>query len=57
MVKYEVFESVHFGKIKPYKDDPYQALLFDSLKTNTLTLVGGPAGSGKSFVALAYLFS
>ena len=57
MVKYEVFESVHFGKIKPYKDDHYQALLFDSLKTNTLTLVGGPAGSGKSFVALAYLFS
>ena len=57
VIKYESFDSVHFGTIKPYKNDPYQGILFDSLIHNTLTLVGGPAGSGKSFVSLAFLFS
>ena len=52
-----VFSSIHFGKVKPYKNDPYQKLLFDSFVNNESTLVGGPAGSGKSFVALSQLFS
>lgn len=56
-LKYETFDSRQLGKIKPFKDDPYQAILFDSLVNNTLTLVGGPAGSGKTFIALAYLFN
>ena len=53
-IPYPVFESELFGKIKP-KDD-YQACLMDSFKNNTITLAGGPAGSGKTFLALAYLF-
>lgn len=56
-LRYETFDSRQLGKIKPFKDDPYQAILFDSLVNNTLTLVGGPAGSGKTFIALAYLFN
>jgi predicted ribonuclease YlaK len=37
------------------KDDIYQALFADSLMNNTVTLVKGPAGSGKSYLSLAYL--
>lgn len=43
-----------FGKIKPI--DPYQELVLDSFKSNQLTLVKGPAGTGKSLLSLAYLF-
>ena len=53
-IPYPVFESTIFGKVKP--KDEYQACLMDSFKNNTITLVGGPAGSGKTFLALAYLF-
>ena len=49
------FTSTWFGKIKPYEKDPYQKILFDSLVNNKITLVRGPAGSGKTFVSLAYL--
>jgi predicted ribonuclease YlaK len=44
------------GKIKPYKDDPYQALAIDSFLNNKITLIKGPAGTGKSFLSLGYLF-
>lgn len=50
------FVSTQFGRTKPYKGDIQQKLLFDSLYNNKLTLVGGPPGSGKSVVALAFLF-
>ena len=53
---YDVFESNYFGKIKPIKNDVYQALFADSLTHNVLTMVKGPAGTGKSFLSLAYLF-
>ena len=43
-----------FGKVKPI--DPYQELVLDSFKHNQLTLVKGPAGTGKSLLSLAYLF-
>jgi predicted ribonuclease YlaK len=56
-LKYSDFTSWYFGSVKPYKGDPYQAILFDSLINNDMTLVGGPAGSGKTYIALAYLFS
>lgn len=49
--------STLFGKIVPYQGDTYQKLLFDSLRSNKITLVRGPAGSGKSIVSLAYLVS
>ena len=54
-VKFITAESKMFGKIKPI--DPYQELLMDSFKTNQLTLVKGPAGTGKSLLSVAYLLS
>lgn len=54
-LKYKDFNSNQFGKIKPY--DTYQKLLFDSLSNNKITLVKGPAGSGKTMISLGYLIS
>lgn len=56
-IKFGQFDSMHFGKIKPMKNDVYQALAIDSLLTNKITMICGPAGSGKTTIALAYLFS
>jgi predicted ribonuclease YlaK len=52
---YSDFNSNYFGKIKPYNNDVYQKLLFDSLTNNQITMIKGPAGSGKTFIALGYL--
>lgn len=52
-VGYPVFESKFFGKIKP--KDEYQAIALDSLKHNQMTLLRGPAGTGKSYLAMGYL--
>lgn len=54
-LKYENFNSKDFGKVKPY--DIYQKLLFDSLSNNIITMVKGPAGSGKTIASLGYLMS
>lgn len=48
------FDSMWF-KIKPIKNDPYQALLADSLINNKITMVKGPAGSGKTTLSLGFL--
>ena len=56
-ITYGAIDSIYFGKIKPYKGDPYQALLIDSFLNNKITLVKGPAGSGKSLLSLGYLFN
>lgn len=56
-VSWKGFNSMHFGNIKPKKDDPYQFLLMDSLTNNQITMIKGPAGSGKTFLGLAYLVS
>lgn len=53
-VPYNVFESKMFGKIKP--KDIYQRLAMDSMKKNKLTAVRGPAGTGKSWLSLGFLF-
>jgi predicted ribonuclease YlaK len=53
-VRYQKFESEMFGCIKP--KDPYQIAYFDSLLRNQLTICTGPAGSGKSQIAMAYAF-
>ena len=55
-VKYYNFTSQQFGEVKPKSGDIYQVLLMDSLANNPITLVKGPAGSGKTYVSLAYLF-
>jgi len=43
--------SLMLGKIKP--KDIYQQCAIDSILNNTLTLISGRAGSGKSLIALA----
>lgn len=48
------FCSKDFGLIKPLDD--YQELAFDSLSNNQLTLLCGKAGTGKSLIALGFLF-
>ena len=52
---YNNFKSNHFGNVKPMKDDIYQALAADSFENNRITLVKGPAGTGKTYLSLGYL--
>ena len=49
------FTSRFFGEVKPMKNDIYQALAADSLINNKITLIKGPAGSGKTYLSLGYL--
>lgn len=48
------FISKMFGKIKA--KDVYQKIAMDSLSKNKITVLRGPAGTGKSTLALGYLF-
>lgn len=57
VVKFESMKSNYFGTIKPYKGDVYQRLLFNSFQTNKITMVHGPAGSGKTACAIYYLMA
>lgn len=52
---YNSFKSDHFGTVKPMKDDVYQALAADSLENNRITLIKGPAGTGKTYLSLGFL--
>ena len=52
---YNNFKSDHFGTVKPMKDDVYQALVADSLENNRITLIKGPAGTGKTYLSLGFL--
>lgn len=56
-LRYKDFNSKQMGEIKPYKDDIYQAMAADSLLNNKITMLKGPAGTGKSLLALSFLFS
>lgn len=56
-ISYPNLKSMYFGPVKAYKDDVYQRLTLDSFVNNTITMVSGAAGTGKSYLALAYLFS
>lgn len=53
-VLFNIFSSKMLGDIKPL--DFYQKLAMDSLKYNTLTMLRGAAGTGKSYLGLGYLF-
>ena len=55
-VKIGTLKSDYFGSIKPYKGDPYQMIALNSLTTNQVTMLKGKAGTGKSYLALGYLF-
>ena len=52
---YNNFNSRLYGEVKPIKGDVYQSLVADSLNNNKITLIKGPAGSGKTFLSLGFL--
>ena len=54
-VSYPVFSSEFFGDVK--SKDIYQRIAMDSMMNNQITIVRGPAGSGKSWLCMSYLFS
>ena len=54
IIRNQRFNSDYFGEIKP--KDEYQAAAMDSLMTNNVTLLGGVAGTGKTYLAMGYLF-
>lgn len=56
-VGYNTFDSDWFGRVKPIKGDPYQTLAMDSFVHNKITMIKGPAGSGKSYLSLAFLLN
>lgn len=55
-LRYKNFYSKQLGEIKPFKGDIYQAMVADSLMNNQITMIKGPAGAGKTHLALGYLF-
>lgn len=56
-LKHRSCRSKWFGDIKPIKGDIYQSLVLDSFYNNEITMVCGKPGSGKSLLALSFLFS
>lgn len=55
-VKFTNIKTDFFGTIKPYQGDVYQQLVLNSLQTNQVTMIKGPAGTGKSYLGLGFLF-
>ena len=53
-LKFSQFQSKWFS-VKPMKGDIYQQLAADSLLNNKITMIKGPAGSGKTLLSLGYL--
>lgn len=54
-LSYDSFNSNYFGTVKPMKGDVYQSLAFDSLANNKITMIKGPAGTGKTYIGLGFL--
>ena len=54
-LKFQTFSSKWFN-VKPMKGDIYQQFVCDSLLNNKITMVKGPAGSGKTLLSLGFLF-
>jgi predicted ribonuclease YlaK len=54
-IQFNSFNSKWFGEVKPLHGDIYQQLAFDSLCNNKITMIKGPAGTGKTYIALGYL--
>ena len=54
-LNYNNFKSKWFGDVRPMQGDTYQMLAADCLANNQITMLKGPAGSGKTYLALAYL--
>jgi predicted ribonuclease YlaK len=56
-LKFQAFRSTYLGDVRPKKDDTYQMLAADSFLRNKITLIKGPAGTGKTFMSLAFLLN
>jgi predicted ribonuclease YlaK len=56
-LNYTGFYSEYFGNVKAKKNDPYQAIVCDSFINNKITMVKGPAGTGKTYLSLAFLMN
>lgn len=54
-LSYEDFRSRFFGPVKPMREDVYQQLVADSLMHNQITMIKGPAGTGKTYLSLGFL--
>ena len=54
-LSYDSFKSNYFGNVKPMKNDVYQALAVDSFRNNKITMIKGPAGTGKTYLSLGFL--
>ena len=54
-LNYNTFTSKWFGDVKPMRGDIYQTLAADSLTNNKITMIKGPAGSGKTYLSLGFL--
>lgn len=55
-IKFGKIDSKMFGNIKPYNGDIYQQCALNCLSNNKLTMLKGSAGTGKSYLAIGYLF-
>lgn len=55
-VPYIKLRTDMLGKIAPLNGDIYQMCALDSLKYNQITMLKGPAGSGKSLLAFGHMF-
>lgn len=56
-IKQTNFKSEYFGTVKAYKNDVYQQCAMNCLSNCQITMLKGAAGTGKSYLALGYLFS
>lgn len=53
-IKFPTVKSNYFGTVKPLNGDIYQQMVLNSLSTNQITMIKGPAGTGKSYLAIGY---
>ena len=54
-IKVPTIKSTLFGTVKQYNGDVYQLLALDSFVNNRITMLKGPAGTGKSYLAIGYM--
>lgn len=57
IVNFIKVESKMFGKVGPKDGDTYQRLALDALNNSQITMLRGPAGTGKSYLAFGHMFS
>lgn len=55
-ISFENFYSGELGQIRPMPGDTQQQFVADSLCHNKITVIRGPAGTGKSQLSMGYLF-